>query len=94
MKGGKASFHAFPKNNDMARKWINLCKRDNVNLTHARVCNLHFAPDAYRRHLKYELLQLPVPRTLVRLKEDAIPTLHLPVSEGKFQCVVLVAHYL
>ena len=51
---------------------------------HERVCSLLFgSPDYYKRHLKYELLDLPVPKRLKVLKDDALPTRRIPKVEGK-----------
>ena len=78
------SVHTFPKNEDVKRKWIHLCKRaDPINAKSARVCSLHFEPDAYERNLKYELLGIPLPKSMKRLKEGALPTLHLPALKGE-----------
>ncbi|XP_066955828.1 uncharacterized protein [Macrobrachium rosenbergii] len=76
------TFHTFPKN-ELRKKWIHLCKRkDKFNADSSRICSLHFESSDYARNLKYELLGIPIPRHLVRLNSDAIPTLHLPTSEG------------
>ena len=81
---GDISFFGFPKNEEYRRKWVQICRRaDNINDKYARVCSLHFEPSAYERNLKYELLGTPLPRKLARLKEDALPTLHLPTAAGE-----------
>ncbi|XP_063882677.1 uncharacterized protein LOC135112294 isoform X3 [Scylla paramamosain] len=46
------------------------------------MCSLHFSGADYKRDLKYELLNLPVPRYLQQLKEGTVPTLHPPSHEG------------
>lgn len=45
------------------------------------VCSVHFAPAAFQRNLKYELLQMEVPSSLIKFKSGAVPTLHLPSSQ-------------
>ena len=77
-------FFTFPQNEEDKKKWVHLCKRqDPINTKVARVCNLHFEPSAFRRFLKYELLNLPVPQNMRPLKDGALPTLNLPDKEGK-----------
>ena len=79
-------FHSFPKNQELRNKWIHLCKRiDKINPDISRICSLHFEQTSYARNLRYELLGIPLPRKLVRLKEDAIPTLHLPMAKGEIK---------
>ena len=82
---GNLMFHIFPKDEETQKKWISLCgrKRHQLKPKHARICSLHFKLTDYERNLKYELLQLPVPRLLHKIKQGAVPTLHLPPSAGK-----------
>lgn len=85
------SFFQFPRNATFRRRWLHLCNRkDAVNVERARICSLHFESGSYKRHLKYELLDQPIPARLKRLKDDALPRLHLPLSEGRFPCCVFV----
>ena len=57
-------FHRFPREEALREKWIiSLCMNPGaINSNNARIC--HFNASDYERHLKYELLQLPVPRKL------------------------------
>ena len=72
----------------MRQKWVNICKRkDKINPDNARICSLHFENAAYKRNLQYELLNMPVPRNRKTLEVDALPTLHLPLSDGKYMCI-------
>ena len=80
IKEGPLSFHSFPKDEEMRSKWVNLCKRNHLNPSTARICGRHFEPTAFERNLKYELLGLPLPPKQVRFKPGALPTLHLPPS--------------
>ena len=77
--------HRFPKDDETKLKWIYLCgqKRRKLHPKNARICSLHFKASDYERNLKYELLQLPVPRHLQKLKQGAVPTLRIPPPEGK-----------
>ena len=71
-------FHSFPKD-EITKK--NACKRaDAFNTDFARICSMHFERLAYARNLNYELLGIPFPRTLQRLEDKTVPTLHLPTS--------------
>ena len=77
-------FHYFPKDKEMQHKWIDLCSRETpLNTKYARICSLHFEPTAYKRHLMYELLDLPFPKHLCVLKNDVFSTLNLPTLQGK-----------
>lgn len=81
-KGG-IIFHSFPRDESLRRKWVRLCNLENINPVFARVCSRHFHENDYKRNLKYELLDLPIPKHLRTLKADTVPTLHLPASEGE-----------
>ena len=65
--------HRFPKNEFQREKWIAACSLENKNTKNARICSLHFKPSDYERHLKYELLGLPIPYTRRTLNADAVP---------------------
>ena len=85
-RNGDLIFHTFPKNEELRKKWIHLCKREGrINANSSRICSLHFESSAYARNLQYELLGIPLPRKLVRLKDDAVPILSLPNSKGKLK---------
>ena len=78
-------FHRFPENEKVRDTWVELCKHKTpINVKNARLCSLHFGSPDYKRHLKYELLNLPVPKRLKLLKDDAIPTRRMPELEGKY----------
>lgn len=53
-----------------------------INIANAYICGAHFRESDFERNLQYELLKLPLPIRLKRLKKDAIPTLNLPTSDG------------
>ncbi|XP_050699783.1 tigger transposable element-derived protein 1-like [Eriocheir sinensis] len=73
------SFFNFPKDTETSEKWLQLCGRPDITSpVYHRICSLHFEPSAYERNLKYELLGQPVPANQIRLKPEAVPTLHLP----------------
>ena len=87
-KDSDVLFHTFPKNSEFRQKWVNLCKRDDkFNPDNARICSLHFEAAAYKRNLQNELLNIPVPRHRKTLEVDALPTLRLPLSNGKLLCI-------
>ncbi|XP_066970833.1 uncharacterized protein [Macrobrachium rosenbergii] len=76
------TFHKFPKNEDLRKKWIHLCKKKHkFNAESSRFCSVHFQSTDFARNLKYELLGIPIPRNCIQLKSDAVPTMHLPASE-------------
>ncbi|XP_066962006.1 uncharacterized protein [Macrobrachium rosenbergii] len=80
----EVSFFRFPRDEETRQKWVHRCKRrDNFNTTTHRICSKHFADSAYRRDLKQELLGSQAPAMKYRrLKRNAIPTLHMPDSQG------------
>ncbi|KAK4311004.1 hypothetical protein Pmani_017477 [Petrolisthes manimaculis] len=65
-------------------------RRDTDNPHTARICSLHLEPDAYELDLKYELLNLEMPSSLIRIKSDALPKVNLATSggfSGKAMCM-------
>lgn len=74
-------FFTFPKDKKKQLEWIHLCRRkDKFNVTSARICSKHFNKDDYVRNLKHELLAYSPRNGRVRaLKEEAIPSNHLPL---------------
>ncbi|XP_076037484.1 uncharacterized protein LOC143022948 [Oratosquilla oratoria] len=78
-KDKSIKFFRFPQDEEYKKKWVDLCKRkEPINTDVARVCSLHFEPSAFKRLLKYELLNLPVPPNMKRLLDGALPTLNMP----------------
>lgn len=72
-------FHRFPADKSLCQVWKSLCRRgDDFNISNARICSKHFAPEDYRRDLKQELLQIS---TKSVLKSEAVPSLYLPDCE-------------
>ncbi len=85
--------HRFPYKNDpeRARQWLIRCKiffgekpMDiyKYDFQHKVICGRHFAPDAYKPVgdcKKQELLGVSPKR---ELKDDAMPTLHLPSNSA------------
>ncbi|XP_076050878.1 uncharacterized protein LOC143031207 isoform X2 [Oratosquilla oratoria] len=77
------SFYTFPRDEEVRKAWVSLCSSPKeINPVFARVCSRHFQPSDYKRQLKYELLDLPVPRQLKMLKPDAVPNICLPEPRG------------
>jgi len=79
-KGGRKRdsdtiLHKFPtKNSNICKVWATKCKRDQLNISTARICSNHFLDSDYERDLEHELLGLPV-RKRFRLKPTAIPSI-------------------
>lgn len=78
-------FFTFPKDEKYRKEWIRLCKRDDAfNVKTARMCSIHVNQEDYVRNLKYELLgYMPRNGSIRALKEDAIPSKHLPARKDK-----------
>ena len=75
LKNSSIVYHRFPKNQDLIKKWIVACKReDKINPKTASICSEHFLPSDYHRDLQNELLGLPIRKIL---KKEAIPTVNL-----------------
>jgi hypothetical protein len=63
----------------MKSKWLVKCKRqDSVNILNSRICSEHFKENDYERDLKSELMGV---KNKSKLKESAIPSLHLPTTQ-------------
>ena len=87
---GSTTFHRFPKDVELNKRWIHLCNRqDPINAKNALICSLHFKESDFERNLKYELLKKPVPNHLVQLKKGSVPTLHLPRTQGNIYEIIL-----
>jgi len=70
------SFHRFPKDEALRKVWINrCCRKDEFNVDCTRICSKHFDDDCFIRDMRNELLGQPSRRIL---KDDAIPSRHLP----------------
>ena len=75
--GKGISFYRFPKDPDMSKRWVTICRRkDTFNVKNARICSIHFLTNDYERNLKHELLDYH-PTNVRKLKDTAVPTLHL-----------------
>nr|XP_027213409.1 THAP domain-containing protein 2-like isoform X5 [Penaeus vannamei] len=77
--------HRFPKEEGPRKEWAIFCGKKNVNYESDRICSVHFEKADYERRLKYEILHLPVPRSLRTLKKGAIPSRHIPKGKGDDQ---------
>ncbi|XP_049799802.1 uncharacterized protein LOC126235110 [Schistocerca nitens] len=79
-KGTDVMYHSFPHNETLQKLWLSkCCRKDSVNVAHARICSRHFAETDYLRDLQSELLNLPRKRIL---KPDAVPSCNLPRSSA------------
>ena len=80
-KNSSVSYHRFPKEKELRKKWIIACKRDDqFNPSTGNVCSEHFLPSDFQHDLRGELLGLPLKR---RLNENAVPTLKISPSDLK-----------
>jgi len=78
-KNSKYIVHSFPKNYTVKQKWVAACKRkDKITSKQPVVCSQHFLDEDYERGLQHELLPS---RRKSYLKEDADPTLYLPLRD-------------
>ena len=76
--------HRFPSDEETRKIWILKCKRSEIfNTESSVICSRHFRQSDYRRHLKYELLNIPVPTHMIQLKKEAVPSLFLPSNKRK-----------
>ncbi|XP_076038786.1 THAP domain-containing protein 2-like isoform X1 [Oratosquilla oratoria] len=77
VKGSEITYHRFPKDEYVRNKWITFCKRtERFNPANSYICSRHFEANAFQRHLKYELLGIPVPTSQKKFKPGAVPTLY------------------
>ncbi|XP_076050623.1 uncharacterized protein LOC143031091 isoform X1 [Oratosquilla oratoria] len=77
VKGSEITYHRFPKDEYVRNKWITFCKRaERFNSANPYICSRHFEANAFQRHLKYELLGIPVPTYQKKFKPGAVPTLY------------------
>ena len=76
----KVSFFAFPRNDDLRKKWTRACHRERFEPTeHSRICSLHFEDNDFEiyssdtvhsRRLKHPVLKQR------KLKPSAVPRVH------------------
>ncbi|KAK9704003.1 THAP domain [Popillia japonica] len=70
----------FPKHAPLCNRWLQACENENVNITHARICSIHFTDDSYlagytlRRKYGYSCNRSGY------LKLDAVAREHLPLQ--------------
>ena len=83
--GNHYKLFTFPKEDNIRKKWIHLCKRkDKFNPKYGRICGRHFSGIQYSNNLMLKLLELSPSKTSKRmLKPDAFADQNLPTSEGK-----------
>ncbi|KAG0710837.1 hypothetical protein GWK47_021973 [Chionoecetes opilio] len=71
-----------PEHPGLRNKWIQACGAIGVN-QHARICSLHFKTSDYEKITRrYDLLQIPVPKSQRQLKASVVPTLILPTIQA------------
>lgn len=72
-------FHAFPKNEQTKKKWIEAVRRMDYGMPwtpHARsmLCSAHFTPDSYHQNLRI-VQDVGLSTKFARLNFDAVPTI-------------------
>lgn len=79
-KDQQTVYHRFPKSDELKKKWIVACRRDDriINTSTSLICSNHFLPTDYERDLEHELLGLPLRKIL---KKDAVPSRKLRHGE-------------
>lgn len=66
------SFHNFPKEKNVCKQWIFLCRRkDKFNVKTSRVCSKHFEPDDFFLNPLYEQYGI---KLKAHLKQNAVPS--------------------
>lgn len=61
------SFHTFPKDPLLLRKWIQFCKRkDKWNPHTSRICSKHFKDSDYELNFQEKLMNIKRKRTLLK----------------------------
>lgn len=70
-------YYTFPKNVDLARQWVQVCRReDKVNIKNAPICSAHFKDDCFFIPLQKNLLEY-FSKRFRNLKSDGVPRLKL-----------------
>lgn len=81
IKGVQIKYHAFPKNPNYSKLWIQRCNEEKpINEKYARICSDHFLDEDYERDLKGELLGQKLVKVL---KKDAVPSIWLHINENQ-----------
>ncbi|KAI5704495.1 hypothetical protein M8J75_006003 [Diaphorina citri] len=80
--GLKLSFFHFPKNPSLQKKWLEKCRRkdvQNINFSNARICSEHFVNEDFEDLVKARILGVQ-PK---KLKAEAVPSNNLlpPASD-------------
>nr|CAD7448155.1 unnamed protein product [Timema bartmani] len=77
VKGGDITFHSFPKNEELKKKWVLLTRRQNFTPTQAsKLCSKHFTSDCFDNESQCQSTTI---RKKTKLKQDAVPSIfHFP----------------
>uniref|UniRef100_A0A6P7GZ16 THAP domain-containing protein 1-like n=1 Tax=Diabrotica virgifera virgifera TaxID=50390 RepID=A0A6P7GZ16_DIAVI len=77
----EVKFFTFPKNSELCKKWIHLTgRKDKFIVKNSVLCSKHFVESDYKVNLQHKLLNYR-PKCYRGLKDDAIPSQHLPHSQ-------------
>ena len=78
ISGKGCSFHKFPKNESLQRRWISAVKRQRRDWdgpsSDSQLCSKHFAEDCFVTEGVRFCEEMGIP-TLKRLKPDVVPTI-------------------
>lgn len=74
------SFHSFPNDKTVCKRWVYLCRRKDVfNIKTARICSKHFKPDDFiipnPVYAQYNL------KVKAQVKKTSSPSLFLPMQK-------------
>nr|CAD7206195.1 unnamed protein product [Timema douglasi] len=73
VKGGDITFHSFPKNEELKKKWVLLTRRQNFIPTQAsKLCSKHFTSDCFDNDSQCQSTTI---RKKTKLKQDAVPSI-------------------
>nr|CAD7578481.1 unnamed protein product [Timema californicum] len=73
VKGGDITFHSFPKNEELKKKWVLLTRRQNFIPTQAsKLCSKHFTLDCFDNDSQCQSTTI---RKKTKLKQDAVPSI-------------------
>lgn len=55
-EGGFISFHRFPSDKGMLKKWKNFCRRQEIfDPSKSNICSKHFTPMDFENNLQFEM---------------------------------------
>ncbi|KYN15184.1 hypothetical protein ALC57_12594 [Trachymyrmex cornetzi] len=76
LPGETVRYFSFPRDKDVCIKWREVCANKDISVIKGRICSIHFEPSYFKQSLRMELIGYS-PRKVRKLKDNAVPTLHL-----------------